>query len=250
MSDGVHNYLYDAENRIKSIDSGATTYSYDAEDRRVAKTTGGLTTDFIYDREGHIILTNPATPTLMEMYAAGLHLGTYEENTQHTDTIFFYDHGDWLGTERARVDLTGTVCETITSLPFGDNQVMSGSCVDVSPMHFTGKMRDTESNLDILRCAILLLGVGPFHDGGLGRQTDRCAVCHVRRSAVFELVRLCRKQPRCRVLDPTGRECHRFHKLLDGCEQRHYLQREYFGELFDLRAAGQQLKPGPAQPDC
>jgi RHS repeat-associated protein len=115
---------------------------------RVAKTTGGAVTDFIYDREGHIILTNPATPTLVEMYAAGLHLGTYVLNTQHTDTIFYYNHSDWLGTERARTDLTGTVCESITSLPFGDNQVTSGTCGDVSPMHFTGKMRDTESNLD------------------------------------------------------------------------------------------------------
>jgi RHS repeat-associated protein len=50
------------------------------------------------------------------------------------------------------LDMTGTVCETITSLPFGDAQVITGNCNnssgDVSPMHFTGKERDSESGLD------------------------------------------------------------------------------------------------------
>ena len=126
----------------------ATTYGYDAQDRRVSKTAGGSVTAFIYDREGHIILTNPPTPALIETYAAGLHLGTYILNSAKTDTIFYYNHSDWLGTERARIDLSGSVCETITSLPFGDGQTMSGPCVDISPMHFTGKERDTESGLD------------------------------------------------------------------------------------------------------
>jgi RHS repeat-associated protein len=148
LNDGSHSYKYDAENRISSVDNGGTTYTYDAQGRRVAKNTGGSLTDFIYDREGHIILTNPATPTFIEMYAAGLHLGTYIVNSAHTDTIFYYDHSDWLGTERARTNLSGSACETITSLPFGDGQVVSGTCGDVSPLHFTGKERDAESNLD------------------------------------------------------------------------------------------------------
>jgi RHS repeat-associated protein len=151
LYDGSHHYVYDAENRIISVDSGATTYIYDAEDRRVAKNVGGSLKDFIYDREGRIILNNPATPSFIEMYVAGQHLGTYIINSAATDTIFYYDHGDWLGTERARTNLSGAVCEKITSLSFGDNQTITSNCVDatdVSPMHFTGKERDTESNLD------------------------------------------------------------------------------------------------------
>jgi RHS repeat-associated protein len=154
LNDGFHSYAYDAENRISSVDSGATTYTYDADGRRVSKTVGGALTNYIYDREGHIILTNPAAPSLIETYAAGLHLGTYILNTTHTDTIFFYDHADWLGTERARTNLSGSACEKISSLAFGDNQSIVNTCgtnpaqSDISPMHFTGKMRDPESNLD------------------------------------------------------------------------------------------------------
>lgn len=114
----------------------------------MAKNVSGSLTDFIYDRNGQIILDNPATPTLIEMYAGGLHLGTYILNSTHTDTVFYYDHGDWLGTERARTDLSGSPCEKIASLPFGDNQTITGTCGDISPMHFTGKERDAESGLD------------------------------------------------------------------------------------------------------
>jgi RHS repeat-associated protein len=69
-------------------------------------------------------------------------------NGSVTDTVFYYDHADWLGTGRARTNLAGAACETIQSLPFGDGQATAGSCGDISPLHFTGKERDTESGLD------------------------------------------------------------------------------------------------------
>src|SRR5947199_82236 len=55
----------------------------------------------------------------------------------------YFNHADGLGTERARSNVSGTRCETITSLPFGDGQTTGGSCGDPSPDHFTGKERDT-----------------------------------------------------------------------------------------------------------
>ena len=69
-------------------------------------------------------------------------------NTAGTATIFYYTHPDWLGTERARTDLSGNACEKISSLPFGDGQTITSTCGDASPMHFTGKERDSESGLD------------------------------------------------------------------------------------------------------
>jgi RHS repeat-associated protein len=152
LNDGFHSYTYDGENRISSVDNGGTTYVYDADGQRVAKTTSGAATDYIYDREGRIMLyalnPAPASSPFIEMNVAGLHLGTYDLNSSGTDTIFYYDHADWLGTERARTNLTGAACETIQSLPFGDGQAIAGSCSDISPLHFTGKERDSESGLD------------------------------------------------------------------------------------------------------
>ncbi len=160
LNDGSHNYLYDAENRIVSVDGGATTYVYDAEGRRFSKTTPSNTVATVYDREGRPLVRSNFAPG--ELYAAGMHLGTYVVNSGHTDTIFYYDHSDWLGTERARTDLTGTPCETITSLPFGDNQTITSTCGDLSPLHFTGKERDAESNLDNFGARYFTSAMGRF----------------------------------------------------------------------------------------
>jgi RHS repeat-associated protein len=48
-NDLVHTYQYDAENRLVSVDGGATaTYSYDHQNRRVKKLAGGANTHYIW----------------------------------------------------------------------------------------------------------------------------------------------------------------------------------------------------------
>ena len=74
------------------------------------------------------------------------HFATYLVNAAHNATTLYFHYNDWLGTERARADVSGNFCETIASLPFGDGQTVAGSCGDVSPMHFTGKERDSLAN--------------------------------------------------------------------------------------------------------
>jgi RHS repeat-associated protein len=60
----------------------------------------------------------------------------------------YFIRADWLGTERVRTDKSRASYEACTSLAFGDGQSITGTCGDVSPMHFTGKERDSESGLD------------------------------------------------------------------------------------------------------
>lgn len=71
------------------------------------------------------------------------HPPTYSGGASGTTS---YIHADWLGTERVRTGVSGAVSETCTSLAFGDGQSCTGT--DVSPMHFTGKQRDTETGND------------------------------------------------------------------------------------------------------
>lgn len=118
---------------------------YDADGRRTQKTTTtGGTVNFLYDLAGHEIaqISSTGVWTRGEVYAGGRHVATL---TGTGGTTFFI-HSDWLGTERARSAVNGTSAETCTSLAFGDWLTCAGS--DVSPMHFTGKERDSESNLD------------------------------------------------------------------------------------------------------
>ena len=145
LYDGVHSYTYDAESRIVAVDGGGTaTYVYDAEGRRVQKTTAGGTVSYIYDIAGEQVaeVNSSGGATREEVYAGGRHVATYTNGTT------YFDHADWLGTERMRTTATGASCETIVSLAFGDGTATTGSCSDASPMHFTGKQHDSESNLD------------------------------------------------------------------------------------------------------
>ena len=140
-SDNMHFYSYDAENRLINVDSGGTaSYIYDANGRRVRKTNAGLNYDYLYDLSGHVITVFTGGWARGEVYIANRHLATYTNGTT------YFAHSDWLGTERARTTVTGAVYETCTSLPFGDN--LQCSTTDPSPLHFTGKERDSESGLD------------------------------------------------------------------------------------------------------
>ena len=99
---------------------------------------------FVYDLAGHEItqLSSTGSWTRGEVYAGGRHLATYSG----TGGTTYFIHADWLGTERARSNVSGGSYETCTSLPFGDWLTCSGT--DVSPMHFTGKEHDNETGLD------------------------------------------------------------------------------------------------------
>jgi RHS repeat-associated protein len=154
MMDGVNCYTYDAENRLSSVAPvtpplsglcGADTMGYlYGEGRRVARVQGGnVVKQYYYDAAGHMITEANASGTTLraEIYAGNRHLATWSRGAT------YFNHADWLGTERARTNSSGTVCETITSLPFGDGATTSGSCTR-TPTFFTGLERDTESNLD------------------------------------------------------------------------------------------------------
>jgi len=157
LNDGVHSYAYDAENRIISVDGGATTYVYDANGQRVRKTVGGASTDYVYDLSGHAVAeVNASGWQRGEVYTGGRHIATYVNSTT------YFDHGDWLGTERVRTAVNGSVCESITSLPFGDGQSTTGSCAGASTRHFTGKERDPESNLDYFGARYYSSSMGRF----------------------------------------------------------------------------------------
>jgi RHS repeat-associated protein len=151
LSDGLHNYTYDAENRPIAVDGGTTaSYFYDAEGRRVQKTTGAGQVEYLYDLNGQVVseMSSAGSWNRGEIFANGQHLATYSNGTSGTT---YFDHTDWLGTERARSNMADTNCETITNMPFGDWQSVNGSCADASPLHFTGQQRDGETSVDYFR---------------------------------------------------------------------------------------------------
>jgi RHS repeat-associated protein len=170
MNDGTNQYKYDAENRILQVNLGSSngaliaTYAYDPDGNRVQKTTasGGSggdpngTWQFLYDQSGRMLQRFNGTLWQGNIYVGGRHLAEDGGGTN-------ISHSDWLGTERARVYYqNNAVCETIASLPFGDGQTTTGACYHSSPLHFTGKERDSESGLDYFGARYYSSSTGRF----------------------------------------------------------------------------------------
>src|SRR5205085_5116669 len=61
-NDGLHSYAYDSENRLVSVDGGATaTYAYDQQNRRYKKTVGSTVTHYVWEASQVVAEYNGST---------------------------------------------------------------------------------------------------------------------------------------------------------------------------------------------
>ncbi len=155
--DGSNEYAYDGEGRLcvvyNKTMASYTGYAYDGLGNRVARGAGGSglscsnslspTQTFVVGVDGEPLDTLSATGAVSSnVFANGQLLATY----QYAAGTWSYALNDWLGTKRVVANADGTVQEGCLGLPFGDGLQCMGS--DPSPLHFTGKERDTESGND------------------------------------------------------------------------------------------------------
>ena len=85
-----------------------------------------------------------------ELYSPeGRHVATWNStlNTNQNIVGLFYNHADWLGTERVRTNSSATAIEWCTDTPYGMNLTCTNPQADLSPMHFTGLQLDPETGM-------------------------------------------------------------------------------------------------------
>ena len=144
LNDGAHSYAYDGEGRLVSVDGGATaSYVYGPDGERWAATVNGVTTETVTGQGWNRVVfsTSPGwSATEADLDLNGATPLIYNGTTPYLNLA------DWLQTARQRATPAGAVTERDLSLPFGDGLAVSGT--PESNLHFTGKPRDTESNLD------------------------------------------------------------------------------------------------------
>jgi len=87
-----------------------------------------------------------------EAYAGGRHIATYVNNTT------YFDHRDWLGNERVNSTLSAGIHNSCANFPYGEMSCTSS----ISPLHFTGKERDTESGNDLMGARYYSSSMGRF----------------------------------------------------------------------------------------
>jgi len=138
--------------RIFPLKINVKQYWYDAEGQRIRKISAAGTEEYVYDKDGHQMgeMQSNGTFNRVELYAGDRHLATYDNvnGPNPGQTVFIHD--DWQGTERVRSLYDGSSYESCTNLPFGDDQTcnLKNSAPDPSPLHYTGRTRDVETNLD------------------------------------------------------------------------------------------------------
>jgi RHS repeat-associated protein len=126
----------------------------------------GQIRDFIFDLSGRTIAQLTAGAwTRSEVYAGNSHVASF------TSSATEFDYSDWLGTFRMRSDVSGNWLETCSSLPFGEDLTCTGSA-DITPLHFTGKERDSESGLDYFGARHYASSMGRFMTPDWSRDPD------------------------------------------------------------------------------
>src|SRR5579864_1800360 len=136
LSDGTHNYAYDARNHLSTIDSGSTgSFVYDPAGRRATKVISGTSTGFLYDLANPVQELSGTTPT------ANLLTGGLDEYLTRTDATGTADFlSDALGSTTALADPTGTLQTQYTFDPFG-NTTQSGNS-STNGFAYTGREND------------------------------------------------------------------------------------------------------------
>ena len=166
--DGSNWYAFNSDGQLCAVQTSASgslmayAYVYDAEGRRVAKgtiatsstplsasicnvatnTSFSLTESYELGEDGEELTTLNQSGVWQRtnVYGEGKLLSTYDSAGIH------FQFTDPLGTRRAQANASGVGEGTYFSFPFGDHYMASGD--DATPLHFTGKERDTESGLD------------------------------------------------------------------------------------------------------
>jgi RHS repeat-associated protein len=149
-------YTYDAEERISSmihLGGAPTVYKYDSESNLVYESGASGVQVFLRNAAGQPVTiyppsnyTGPSPYQNIIAYVDGENIGLWHSG------VFNWSGKDTVGTKRysswGKGDLASStqpqLIGAFTSLPFGD----ALSSIGTSPIHFTGKERDTESGND------------------------------------------------------------------------------------------------------
>ncbi len=136
-------YQYDAENRIKTVNNGATgTYVYDGDGRRAKRTANGETRWYFHDANGD--------PTWEYKQGVGWESFNLYFNGKHAainnSQGLRWRHQDHLGSLRLKTDSAGAATCRYYYDPYG--ALLSTTCSESDARKFTDKERDPETALD------------------------------------------------------------------------------------------------------
>jgi RHS repeat-associated protein len=203
IDDTVHDYTFDAENKIVKVDT-VTAYRYDGDGQRVRKLVGE-NTRFVYGVTGGLIAEyDGSSGNLTKQYVNG---GGLQATITPSDGTR-YTTADHLGSPRIVTNSSGGVVSRNDYMPFGEElsngiggrtSGMGYGATDGVRQQFTGKERDVETGLDYFLARYLSSDQGRFSSADPIQMTlDRMSD-----PQTINLYVYVRNNP-LRFIDPTG----------------------------------------------
>lgn len=175
-ADGYHNYAYDEEGRLYSVD-GTTCFVYDGDGDRVATTNcnvvwtspgqvTGILAEYLYDFNHRLMVQidpNSEKAVRANIYAGNNYLAEDASDSYLTNspTATQLRITDQVGSLRGLVDLSGNIPNACTAFPFGDGMTCTNGQI-AGPGLFTGKDRDSQSDLDYFGARFYSSTMGRF----------------------------------------------------------------------------------------
>ena len=160
INDGVHTYTYDIENRLST--TASWNYYYDGDGNRVKKCSSCSTSN-----GGTLYWTGGGSDNLIETDLVGTLKAEYiffngrrvakRDGTANPPYYYFADH---LGSTSVLTDSTGAPKDESDYFPYGGEIVQFNGVPQ--NYKFTGKERDSESNLDMFGARYYASSMGRF----------------------------------------------------------------------------------------
>ena len=154
--DGARQYVWDANNRLVQVKAGTTslaTFAYNGDGIRTLKIASGVTTNYVIDDLSVLQERKSSGEVLSYMQAPWID-AAYGVQDASGASYFVRDH---LGSIRQKTDASGVVTASQDYGPWGDPTAGAGAA-----MSFTGRERDSETDLDYYRARYYSSGLGRF----------------------------------------------------------------------------------------
>jgi len=167
LSDGTQTYAYDFENRLISVNGGATAkYFYDALGRRILKVAGSDSTFFYYAQLRAIEERSATGGPVQAAYVFGT--GLDEVLTMQRGGQTYYYHTNALGSVTQVTNAAGAIVEQYEYDAYGKVSFFNGSYSPLTssaignPHLFTGQRYDAESGLYFYKARYYSAVLGRF----------------------------------------------------------------------------------------
>lgn len=125
--------------------SGIATYFHNALEQRVAKLTGGITTHYVFDAAGHLLVEADGTGAMLKEYIWLDDLPVALVDHGGTAPVLYFIHTDHLATPQKITDASRSIVFDIEAEPFGEMYAASGGVY--TALRFPGQIYDPETQL-------------------------------------------------------------------------------------------------------